>query len=211
MNNIIIRRTAISDIPYLYEICLITGDAGKDATALFNDPYVLGQYFSAPYAVYPDGICFVPEYECRPQGYIVAVPDTDKYNQWLEEVWLPPLRKRYPKPAPQEIIRSENEGQMLSIFHNHHYPRTSAPPHWLKDYPAHLHINLLPPFQGKGLGKGLVNNLMEELIRLGIPGVHLGVNAKNTGAIEFYKKTGFSVLNEEAYGFTMGKRSDSQS
>jgi hypothetical protein len=61
MNDTIIRRAALSDLPYLYEICLKTGDAGKDASALFNDPYLMGQYYATPYLLFPAGICFVVE------------------------------------------------------------------------------------------------------------------------------------------------------
>jgi hypothetical protein len=88
-----IRRAVLSDLPYFYEICLKTGDGGKDASALFFDQYLLGHYYAAPYLVYRSGICFVAEYEYRLQGYIAAVPDTALFQQWMEEQWLPPLRK----------------------------------------------------------------------------------------------------------------------
>ena len=68
MEEINIRRAVLSDLPYLYEICLKTGDSGNDATEFFLDPFVLGQYYAAPYLLYPAGICFVAEHECRPQG-----------------------------------------------------------------------------------------------------------------------------------------------
>jgi hypothetical protein len=104
--KITIRRAVLSDIPYLYEICLKTGDSSKDATPLFSDPYTIGQYYSAPYLIYPNGICFVAECEYRPQGYIIAVPDTVAFGQWMEEQWLPPIRKRYPETFPLSV--SEN-------------------------------------------------------------------------------------------------------
>jgi GNAT superfamily N-acetyltransferase len=205
MPDPVIRRAVLSDLPYLYEICLKTGDAGKDASALFYDPFIIGQYYAAPYPVSPDGICFVVESEFRPQGYIVATPDTGAFNRWMEDVWLPPLRERYPRPFPPERIRTEEEGRILALFHECHYPKDSAPPPWFKDYPAHLHIDLLSSLQGKGLGRRLINRLCEELVRLGVPGVHLGVGAKNTGAIAFYRGTGFTVLQEADWGLTMGK------
>jgi hypothetical protein len=40
MDKIIIRKAVLSDIPYLYDICLKTGDKGNDASALFYDPYI---------------------------------------------------------------------------------------------------------------------------------------------------------------------------
>jgi GNAT superfamily N-acetyltransferase len=203
MPDPVIRRAVLSDLPYLYEICLKTGDSGKDASALFNDPFVIGQYYAAPYLVSPDGICFVVEDEFRPQGYIVAAPDTGAFNKWMEEVWLPPLRERYPRPFPPEKIRTEKEGHILALFHECHHPVDTEP--WFESHPAHLHIDLLPSLQGKGLGRRLINRLCEELVRLGVPGVHLGVGTKNTGAVAWYRGTGFTVLQEADWGLTMGK------
>jgi ribosomal protein S18 acetylase RimI-like enzyme len=206
MHDPAIRRATLSDIPYLYEICLKTANAGKDASTIYNDPYVVGQYYAAPYLIFPSGICFVAEYEYRPQGYIVAAPDTIAFNRWMEEAWLPPLRERYPHPIPPEIIRSEDEQNILTFFHRCLHPTYTDDKPWFKHFPAHLHIDLLPGLQGKGCGRALMNTLCEELARLQVPGVHLGVSIKNQGAIAFYQKVGFSILQEEQWGLVMGKQ-----
>jgi len=204
MNDTIIRRAALSDIPYLYEICLKTGNSGKDASDLFNDPYIIGQYYAAPYLLFSEGICFAAEHDHRPQGYIIAVPDTGGFNRWMEEVWLPPLRERYPQPFPPEMFRSEKERGILASFHQSHFPLDADDQLLFKNYPAHLHIDLLPSLQGKGIGRSLINCLCEELARMGIPGVHLGVGKQNTGAVAFYQKIGFTVLQEKDWGYVMG-------
>jgi GNAT superfamily N-acetyltransferase len=201
-----IRRAVLSDLPYLYEICLKTGDSSKDATPFFSDPYTIGQYYAAPYLIYPNGICFVSECEYRPQGYIIAVPDSVAFGQWMEEEWLPPIRKRYPQPFPLSL--SEKEDNIIKLFHKCQFPVDTAGLPWLADYPAHLHIDLLPGIQQKGIGRALMNELFVELARQKVHGVQLGVGSKNTGAVAFYKKTGFSVLVEQKWGFTMGKLFD---
>ena len=206
MDEISIRRAALSDIPYLYEVCLKTGDEGKDATALFFDPYLIGQYYAAPYLLFPDGICFVAEYQFRPQGYIIAAPDTAAFKQWMEEQWLPPIRKRCPLPLPPEMIRTEKEKRIFDLLHKKQFPIDESERSRLADYPAHLHIDLLPSLQGKGAGRALMDALFTELKRQKVPGLHLGVGASNTGAVAFYRKTGFSVLEEHEWGFTMGKK-----
>jgi len=205
MKNAFIRRAGPQDLPYLYEICLKTGDEGKDATALFYDPYLIGQYFAAPYLFYPAGICFVVENGSRPQGYLVAAPDSVLFSQWMEESWLPPLRERYPKPFRPEITRSPKEKWILESVHKPHFPGPVSRQGLVKDYPAELHIDLLPCIQGKGWGRALMERLDEELARLGVKGVRLGVGIENQGAIAFYRKTGFSVLLEEKWGYIMGK------
>jgi GNAT superfamily N-acetyltransferase len=205
MEEISIRQAVLSDLPYLYEICLKTGDDGKDASSLFFDPYLIGNYYAAPYLLFPDGICFVVEYQYRPQGYIVAVPDTAAFRQWMEEQWLPPIRKRCPQPVPPSMIRTEKEKLIYWLIHNKQFPIDKSESPWLTDYPAHLHIDLLPCLQGKGTGRALMEALFTELKRQKVPGLHLGVGASNTGAIAFYRKIGFSVLKDHEWGFTLGK------
>ena len=62
------------------------------------------------------------------------------------------------------------------------------------DYPAHLHIDLLPELQGRGFGRRLIDTLCAELARRGVPAVHLGMDAANTGARAFYDRLGFHEL-----------------
>jgi len=206
MEKINIRRAVLSDLPYLYEICLKTGDESKDASDLFFDPYMIGQYYAAPYLLYPEGIYFVVEETYRPQGYILAVPDTIKFNQWMEEKWLPPLRKRYPQPFPQELIRSEKEKWIIDIIHKCLFPMDLTVQPWLTDYPAHLHIDLLPNIQRKGIGRILIDTLFDELTQKKVSGLHLNVRSSNTGAIIFYEKMGFSIIKDQELRLTMVRK-----
>jgi ribosomal protein S18 acetylase RimI-like enzyme len=200
----LIRPSVDSDVPYLYDICLKTGDAGKDASALFRDPHLLGHYYAAPYHFFDPSLCFVVEEDHTPQGYIVAAGDSAAFYQWLEQGWMPPLRRRYSAPFPPGWARSVYEQRLIDQLRQSAALPVGAYP-WLSRYPAHLHINLLPPIQGKGQGKALLHTLFAELGRRNIPGVYLGVSEGNTAARGFYDKTGFSVLREEVWGITMGK------
>ena len=123
----------------------------------------------------------------------------------MEEEWLPPLRKRYPQSTPAEMIRSKKEEKLIKSIHEQKFPVDTAEQPWLADYPAHLHIDLLPSLQGKGMGRTLVDKLFAELKEQGVKGLHLGVSSANEGAVAFYQKLGFSVLMEHDWGFTMGK------
>jgi ribosomal protein S18 acetylase RimI-like enzyme len=198
----LIRNAVGSDAPYCYEICLKTGYASKDATGFFYDPYLLGQYYAAPYLFYDTSLCFVAEEGGLPQGYIIAAQDTPAFNQWMEQVWLPPLRRRYPQPYPAEKTLSNYEATIIELFHR----RLDVAPPWVADFPAHLHIDLLPPLQGRGVGRSLMNTLFAALEQRGCQGVHLGVSKVNTGAIAFYHKMGFTQLDENDYGLTLGKK-----
>lgn len=202
MKEICVRKAVLSDIPYVYDICLKTGDEGKDATAFFRDPYLIGHYFAAPYLAYQQGICYVAEYE-YPQGYILAVPDTAAFMQWMEEHWLPPLRERF--SAYFLDAGSEKEQWIMRLIYKKQYPIPADDQPWLADYPAHLHIDLLPGIQRKGIGHILMDKLLSDLVQRNVPGLSFGVGIHNIAAINFYHKMGFSVLMAEEWGYIMGK------
>ena len=61
-----------------------------------------------------------------------------------------------------------------------------------ENYPAHLHIDILPNAQRRGYGKKLINAFLKELIYQKVKGVHLIVSKKNINAINFYQKVGFT-------------------
>jgi|LSQX01.1.fsa_nt_gb ribosomal protein S18 acetylase RimI-like enzyme len=72
------------------------------------------------------------------------------------------------------------------------------------EYPAHLHIDVLPEYQRKGLGHKLVDTLCEHLKSKGVKGVMLTVWENNEKGQGFYKKYGFTFLEKNkgnvAYG-----------
>jgi ribosomal protein S18 acetylase RimI-like enzyme len=198
-----IRSVVKSDIPYLYEICLKTGNSGKDASLFYYDPYLVGQYYAAPYAFYDRSLCFVVEMDDVPRGYIVCAADTMDFNRWMEAEWLPALRQRYSLPYICEKIRSPLEARLIATIHKDLFAKTLPE---LADYPAHLHIDLLPSIQGTGWGRKLIETLFAALRTRNVPGVHLGVSASNTGAIAFYRKMGFAVLRETNEELMFGQR-----
>jgi ribosomal protein S18 acetylase RimI-like enzyme len=74
----------------------------------------------------------------------------------------------------------------------HHPPATLATV--IVEFPAHLHINLLPGGQGRGAGRRLVATLFAALAARGVEGVHLGVGRRNERAIGFYEHLGFRAV-----------------
>ena len=71
-------------------------------------------------------------------------------------------------------------------------------------YPAHLHIDLLPEFQRKGIGHRLVDTLAAHLKNKGVPGVMLTVGERNFVGQSFYKKYGFTLLEAAEYDIAFG-------
>lgn len=192
-----IRGATLQDCPFLYEIALKTANAGVDASSLFNNPYTVGYYYSAPYLHFEHKLCFVAlDSSHKPSGYIVGTSNTVLYNSWLNTNWLPQIQKMYKVATP----KSENEERIIKQI-----LKGQGQGFWEHSgYPAHLHINLLPSLQGKGLGRGLIESFISQLIELKVQGVHLGVDGKNENAIGFYKTLGFKILEETEWGYFMG-------
>jgi ribosomal protein S18 acetylase RimI-like enzyme len=181
----------------MYEICLRTADAGKDATGILPDDTLWGDLFAVPYVErHPDLAWVVESEDGRTIGYVVATDDTDAFYAWFRDEWWPAFHERYPRPS--ELVTRED--RMLD------YAYTRAPgiePN-AADHPAHLHIDLLPETQGQGLGRRLIETLFAELTRRGVRGLHLGMDPNNAGAAAFYERLGMTLLPSAPGGMSYG-------
>jgi ribosomal protein S18 acetylase RimI-like enzyme len=181
-----IRPFHASDLPALYRICLLTGDASADATNLYRDPDLLGHMYAGPYPVADPGLSFVVVDEQGVCGYIVATADTYRFERWLAQSWFPVLREEFP------LVDDPRDGTqdhgLIRQFHE--FAPVDKP--LFRTHPAHMHIDLLPRAQRKGLGRRLIETLSDALRERGVPGLHLGVDSRNTGGIAFYDRMGFT-------------------
>lgn len=179
---VVLRTFRPDDLAAMYRICLLTGDAGQDASALYRDPELVGHVYCAPYPAADPSLTLVVVDDDGVAGYLVGTADTVAFQAWAEGHWWPALRERYPlEPGDGSL-----DDQM--IRHIHH-PPTDAPP---AGYPAHLHIDLLPRLQGQGWGRRLIETFVGLLRERGVPGLHLGVDPRNLGGRAFYARLGFT-------------------
>ena len=84
------------------------------------------------------------------------------------------------------------------------YGAALMPVFYAKNYPAHLHIDVLEPYQRMGLGHQLVDALAAHLRAKGIPGVMLVVGRSNVKGRNFYEKYGFKRLRSIPLTVVMG-------
>jgi ribosomal protein S18 acetylase RimI-like enzyme len=190
MNDLNIRPYHPTDLPYLMEICLATSQDGREGSSLFAEASFIGLRYVLPYLCRCPELSFVLLADSRPQGYILGAGDTRDFYHWLEESYLPELRNKFPL---KEAYRSEEEAFFTNGIHQDFTQKVLDP-----DYPAHLHINLLPPYQGQGHGSALLRAFLQRLRSLGVPGVLLHTGAKNLQAARFYEKNGFTLLEQNA-------------
>lgn len=194
-----LRPFATSDLPGMSRVCLLTGDAGADATPVYRDPDLLGHVYATPYPVADPGLTWVvTDGDGVVVGYVVGTADSQAFARWQEQAWWPALRDRLPRP--EDVDHGTRDHELLRVVHDgatYDEAVTGA-------YPAHLHIDLLPAAQGRGLGRELIATLVAALRARGVPGLHLGVSAENTGAIAFYRRVGFVEVAAHPWGLTLG-------
>ena len=185
-----VRKATPADLPAIYDICLRTADSGVDATALYGDPHMPGTVWAAPFALFEPDFTFVLGDGERPAlGYVLAVPDTVAFDKRLDAEWWPEARRRFAGFEPR------NEAEVNALKH------IVSPENRIDDivaqYPAHLHINLLPEAQGGGWGRKLIETELAALRAAGVRGVHLGVSPTNERAKGFYRRLGFDDVSRD--------------
>ena len=193
----VIRPATFRDLPGTYRVCLLTGDAGQDASAQFRDPDLLGHVYVGPYVVGQPDLALVVVDPDGVAGYCLAARDTRAFEAWAEAAWWPPLRDEYP-------VRDDAspDAEIIRLLHS---PRR-APDAVVREYPAHVHIDLLARARGRGHGRGLIEMQLESLRRDGTRGVHLDVAAANANANAFYRHLGFTEVERHEGSILMGIR-----
>lgn len=182
-----IRPYRPSDRDDVYRVCVRTGDNGQDATGMYP-PDLLPDIYAGPYVELEPELAFVVDTGNEVAGYIIGAADTRAFVQRYRDEWLPRFRARYPYPDPAAgpvtgggLIRAGYEPEAMLI------PEVD-------EYPAHLHIDLLPELQGAGFGRALIRTLRDALAARGVGGLHLRMSATNTSARAFYDRMGFVEL-----------------
>ncbi|MBQ3499053.1 MAG: GNAT family N-acetyltransferase [Clostridia bacterium] len=123
--------------------------------------------------------CFVAVDENdRAVGYIICTEDFDKFypvfvNEYYTRIKKWEFKRR--KSALRSVIPHEK---------------------YKGEYPAHLHIDVLPEYQRMGLGHKMTDVLLAHLKEKGVKGIMLTTWIKNKKGRGFYDKYGFTLLEE---------------
>lgn len=191
-----IRLYAPEDLESLRKICLRTGANGGDAGPTCVHQDLLGDYFAVPYVVRDPSMCLILADKNGACGYILGTNDTRLFNTWFNSSWLPELRAKYQDLPPSP---NASDGWLLARL-----DEEVATPDWVGEYPAHLHIDLLPQAQGGGWGRQLFESWTNLAFSRGAAGIHLGVSKANTNAVGFYRKMGMSKIEDTDFTWIMG-------
>lgn len=183
----VIRPYRPQDREALFDICMRTAEAGGDARGVYRDQELLPNIFAAPYAELEPDLAFVLDDGAGPVGYVLGTSDTPRFVRDFRRSWLPRVAARHPLPDGEPTTPDEVMAQLL------HRPERMLVPE-VADYPAHLHIDLLPGYQGRGYGRALLTELFAALAAAGAARVHLAMVTANTAARAFYDRMGFHEI-----------------
>jgi len=196
-----IRPVEPADLEACYAISLATGFEGGDAAHLYRDPKLMGHIYVAPYARLEPALALVVEDGDGVAGFAVGTADTAAWETRLEREWWPALRERYADPA--DVPADERTPDQRRAIMIHHPVKTPADV--TARFPAHLHMNLLPRLQRRGIGSALLGAWLE---RVGACDLHVGVNRANLGGARFWAARGFADLVVPGRTLWMGRARD---
>ncbi|MFI7109045.1 GNAT family N-acetyltransferase [Nonomuraea sp. NPDC050227] len=183
-----VRSYRPADLAAVYDICVRTADAGGDARGQYASDLLMGDIFAAPYVTLePEHAHVVDDGTGQAVGYVVGTADTAAFVRRYREEWISAAAARCPLPADPPVTADD---VMLAL---HHRPERMLVPE-LAGHPAHLHIDLLPDWQGKGWGRRLMSAFVDGLRAAGVPRLHLGMVSTNAPARAFYDRLGFAEL-----------------
>lgn len=136
----------------------------------------------------------------RAVGYCIGTADTGAFAQRWRDDFVPSVDAAHvPRPEIQAhtldpVMHDDPDAlHFRKAVYNAECSMLQRFPHVLETYPAHLHIDLLAEYRGKGWGRGLIETFFRAVKALGARGVHLDMVRTNVGAKRFYDKMGFRV------------------
>lgn len=109
-------------------------------------------------------------------GYILCAENFDRFRECYINEYFSKLKKYEFKLRKSALKSIESQEK------------------YKEDYPAHLHIDILPDYQHMGLGKKLMDTLCSHLRQKGVKGIMLTVWKYNDNARKFYEKYGFTLI-----------------
>jgi ribosomal protein S18 acetylase RimI-like enzyme len=204
LSDFTIRLARPDDQAAAYYVCLKTGDHGADGEPFYrDDPDALARIFVGPYLAYEPQLSLLVDDDRGVCGYALAALDSRAFYARYDRQWRGQLCRQFPMPAGQPA--SWTRAQTVHSWY--HQPDYFCPEPY-EQYPSHMHIDLLARARGQGVGRQMMEQLMDELRLRGSPGGHLNVSVHNKPALRFYDRLGFHELtrNDITGNIYLGKR-----
>jgi ribosomal protein S18 acetylase RimI-like enzyme len=142
----------------------------------------------------PENCFVVDDGKGKAVGYIIGTADTASFVKKVQDVFMPYLTVEGLHPPKPDEPCGWNENLPNALRFIMHSPENllhAEEPQLLQEFPAHLHIDILPEYQKLGLGRKLIDTFTAAIKATGVKGVHLIMSDANVEAAKFYIHTGW--------------------
>ncbi len=185
------KKEYVQDI---INICYRTGFYGEDLTKqkVFKDKKLFAMRFVLHYTRFQPEFCFVYKENGKVAGYVVGTDNTKEQEADFTKSMYPRIIMRmylftwWYSYTSFRHIKSFLKPESESVLDNSS----------IEKYPAHLHMNVLPGFQSRGIGQQLLDAFVSTMRDNDVAGIHLGTSSENKKAVPFYEKNKFVLLKQ---------------
>jgi RimJ/RimL family protein N-acetyltransferase len=187
-----VRLFQAGDRKALLTIGSETAFFGAPIEAFIEDRQVFEDAFFSYYTDYEPEHAWVACDDHLVVGFLTGCTDTKRHDRIFQRKILPSVFWKWLRGKYHPGMKTMKFAFALANAELRKEIATTD----LSHYPAHLHINLLPAWRGKGLGRGMMECYLHQLRESGVMGVHLTTTSFNQAACRLYEAVGFSLLAE---------------
>lgn len=192
-SNLASRPYRPRDRAAIRDICAATASCGRPAPDCVGDEWIWAEFWTRYFTDREPRHTWVVEDPSRGRvvGYLTGTADArraETYAPFLLPgvIWRVIRRRLLRRPVARRALR----GLARSLLAG----ELDVPARMLRRYPATLHIDLLPPAQGCGLGRELFRVYVGAMRSLGVPGVHAQSLSVNHAVARFNERVGFRLV-----------------
>jgi ribosomal protein S18 acetylase RimI-like enzyme len=191
MNTFSIRKYQPADQAAVLAIAADTAFFGDPVEAFLEDRNLHADAFARYYIEHETAYLWVAENPAGVVGFLLGCANTARQTRlWrryiISQVLVKALSGRY---KLGRRTASFAWGMLTGSM------RGEDPKINLREYPAHLQIDVQQGYRSMGVGKGLIEAYLEQLRSLAVIGVHLETTSHNEAACYLYEKVGFKLLD----------------
>lgn len=187
--EVLVRKYQPSDRQAVREICCATAFMGKPCANFFDGDEIFADALTGYFTDYEPQSCFVAEKGGLVIGYLIGAKDVKQMNKVFRR-----------KLAFKLLAKAFFKGTFLKLKNLAFFSRCLSgmvkgqfrQPDFSGEYPATLHINLLPEFRGLGIGSQLIAEYLKYLKGQGVKALHFATMSEK--ATKFFNQHGFMVL-----------------
>jgi len=188
---IIIRLYEPNDHQEVLRISADTAVFGEPVEAILEDRHIFCDAFTAYYTNFESEYVWVACVDDQVVGYLTGCVDTISQRRRIIGRSIIPLVGRIIQGKYHLGGKTFNYAKYMALGAlRKEYPQVD-----LKQYPAHLHVNVEAAMRGRGLGRSLMTAYLEQLSEMGVPGVFLDTTDFNEAACRLYEAIGFELLD----------------